>query len=147
MKVFAFAPLALLFLVACSSQEPRVKNGEEIKKLLGDQVEAWNRGDIAGYMRGYWSSDSTLFSSGGSLIHGYIDVLDRYKKRYGTRELMGRLEFSDLEIRQLSPTIAMVVGVWRLSREKDVPWGRFTLVLEKKPEGWRITADHTSSGE
>ena len=147
MKVPALAPLALLLLFACSSQEPRATDGEEIGKLLRDQVEAWNRGDIDGYMRGYWNSDSTLFSSGGSLIRGYGEVLDRYKKRYGTRELMGRLEFSELEINQLSPTVAVAVGVWRLSREKDEPWGRFTLVLEKKQEGWRIKADHTSSGE
>lgn len=147
MRVPAFAPLAFLFLFACSSQEHRATDGEEIGKLLRDQVEAWNRGDIEGYMRGYWNSDSTLFSSGGSLFRGYREVLDRCKRRYGTRELMGRLEFSELEIKQLSPTIALAVGEWRLSREKDEPWGRFTLVLEKKQEGWKITADHTSLGE
>jgi ketosteroid isomerase-like protein len=118
-----------------------------IRKVLEDQVEAWNRGDIEGYMQGYWNSDSTLFSSGGNLIRGHREVLGRYKKRYGTRELMGTLEFTELEVRRLSPTIALAVGVWRLRRANDEPWGRFTLVLEKKPEGWRITADHTSAGE
>ncbi len=128
---------------------------ETIHKLLHDQVEAWNRGDIEGFMQGYWNSDSTEFVSGGSILHGWKNVLERYKKNYGTREKMGKLEFGELMIRMLSPTSAVAQGVWKLYRANDQPWGRFTLIIEKKLEGrrqtatdslrWKITHDHTSS--
>lgn len=118
---------------------------ENVGKLLSDQVKAWNRGDIEGFMKGYWNSDSTIFVSGGNLSRGYNQLLARYKKTYDTREKMGKLDFTDLAIRTISSRAAIVTGVFRLYRSNDQPWGRFTLVVEKKPEGWRITHDHTSS--
>lgn len=120
---------------------------KEIRELLRDQVAAWNRGDVEGYMRGYWESDSTVFTSGGSLTRGYRQVLLRYKEHYSSREKMGTLEFQDLVLQPLSPTVELVMGVWKLKRASTNPWGRFTLIIEKKPEGWRITHDHTSTAE
>jgi ketosteroid isomerase-like protein len=116
-----------------------------VRNLLNEQVEAWNAGDVGGYMKGYWESDSTVFVSGGNLTRGYKGVLARYKKSYGTREKMGRLEFQELVLRQPSPTLIIASGIWRLHRKSDLPWGRFTLLIEKKLEGWRIIYDHTSS--
>ena len=116
-----------------------------IEKLLLDQVAAWNAGDIEGYMKGYWNSDSTVFLSGGNLTRGYSGVLSRYKKSYDSREKMGRLEFAELHIRMITPTLGIATGVWRLYRAKDQPWGRFTLLVENRPEGWRVIHDHTSS--
>jgi ketosteroid isomerase-like protein len=143
---------ALCFLAGFSvmvAQSPAWGQSEpkEIWKVLDDQAAAWNRGDIDGYMKGYWNSDSTVFASGGNLTRGYHDVLARYKKSYGSREKMGSLAFRDLVVRQISPTAAVAMGIWELKRSADKPWGRFTLILEKKPEGWRITHDHTSSAE
>jgi len=123
------------------------KDEEQVKDVLTAQVESWNRGDIEGFMQGYWNSDSTMFNSGGNLERGYKEVLARYKKTYGTKEKMGRLEFSELVIRKISPASAVAMGVWKLYRTKDQPWGRFTLIVENKSEGWRITHDHTSSAE
>jgi len=138
-------PLLLLSLAAYSPVQAQ-SDFQLIHRLLTDQVDAWNRGDIDGYMKGYWNSDSTEFVSGGKLIRGYREVLARCHKSYGTREKMGKLQFEDLVIRKISSAAAIATGIWRLHRATDQPWGRFTLVIEKKPEGWRITHDHTSSG-
>jgi beta-aspartyl-peptidase (threonine type) len=119
----------------------------EIRTVLDNQVAAWNRGDIDGYMHGYWDSDSTIFVSGGTLTKGYLEVLSRYKKNYDTSEQMGKLEFRELWVRMLSANSAVASGVWELARKADKPWGRFTLIVERKPEGWRITHDHTSSAK
>ncbi|HEY4612349.1 MAG TPA: nuclear transport factor 2 family protein [Bacteroidota bacterium] len=137
----------LLLLVLALATTAVGQVAKEVHKVLTDQVEAWNRGDIEGFMRGYWNSDSTVFVSGGEIHRGYNTVLERYKKTYGTREKMGRLEFSELTIRPLAHDAAIAHGVWKLYRATDQPWGRFTLVVEKKAEGWRITQDHTSSAE
>ena len=118
-----------------------------VRRVLSEQVAAWNAGSIDGYMRGYWESDSTVFVSGGSLIRGHRTVKERYEKKYGSRSLMGTLSFEELSVGFLTESVARASGIWRLKREKDSPWGRFTLILEKKPEGWKVTYDHTSSGE
>ncbi|MBI3006547.1 MAG: DUF3225 domain-containing protein [Ignavibacteriales bacterium] len=139
--------LVILAVLVCCFSAFAQNDEHQIRKVLTDQVEAWNRGDIEGFMAGYWNSDSTAFNSAGNLIRGYQAVLARYRKNYGSQELMGKLEFSDLNLRMLSTSAAVVIGEWRLRRDKDQPWGRFTLIVEKKSEGWRITHDHTSSAE
>jgi len=116
-----------------------------IRAVLNSQAAAWNRGDIEGYMNGYDRSPNTEFVGSDSLTRGWQEVLDRYKKRYDTREKMGALTFSDLEITMLSKNAALVLGRWRLKRASDEPHGTFTLLFRKTNAGWRIVHDHTSS--
>ena len=117
----------------------------EIRSVLQAQQEAWNRGDIDGFMKGYAHSPSTVFISGDTIQRGWETVRDRYKEKYSDRAKMGRLTFSDLEITPLAADAAVASGRWRLKREFDQPHGRFTLILRHLPEGWRIVHDHTSA--
>lgn len=116
-----------------------------IRAVLDAQTAAWNRGDIDGFMDGYARSPDIVFISGDSLTHGWQTVLDRYKKGYDTREKMGTLAFSDLDVKLVSKDAAVVIGRWQLTRDKDTPHGRFTLIFRRRAEGWRIVHDHTSS--
>ena len=113
--------------------------------MLEAQAKAWNNGDIEGYMDGYDRSDKTVFISGDSISHGWQTVHDRYKKNYDTREKMGVLSFSDLEITLTSSESAVVLGRWHLKRANDEPHGTFTLIFRHTRAGWRIIHDHTSS--
>ncbi len=115
-----------------------------IRKVMDDQAAAWNRGDIDGFMAGYWKSEKLVFVSTTSVTHGWQPTLDRYKKGYDSRAKMGTLAFSDLEITVLSKDAAVVLGNWSLTREKDNPHGKFTLIFRKFRDGWRIVMDHTS---
>ena len=117
----------------------------EINRVLKAQAQAWNRGDIDGYMQGYARAASTQFVSGDTVTHGWETVRDRYKAKYDSREKMGTLSFTDVKVTELAPDSAIAVGRWRLQRKNDQPHGRFTLLLRKLPEGWRIVHDHTSS--
>jgi uncharacterized protein (TIGR02246 family) len=118
-----------------------------IDRLLTDQVEAWNAGDIARFMEGYWASDSLRFASGGSVQQGYQTTMDRYYSAYPDRQTMGTLTFTLEEVRILSPEWATVFGRFHLARDPAIgdARGLFTLMLRKFPEGWRIVSDHTSS--
>jgi ketosteroid isomerase-like protein len=123
----------------------RVKPEAAIRTVLDAQAAAWNRGDVEAYMDGYDRSPNTEFVGGDSITRGWQEVLDRYKKRYDTRDKMGTLTFSDLEIKILSADAALVLGRWRLKRASDEPHGTFTLLFRKTKAGWRIVHDHTSA--
>jgi len=116
-----------------------------IRAVLDAQVAAWNRGDVEAYMNGYDRSPNTEFVGGDSITRGWQQVLDRYKKKYDTRDKMGTLTFSDLKISVLSKDAALVLGRWHLKRANDEPHGTFTLLFRKTKAGWRIVHDHSSS--
>jgi ketosteroid isomerase-like protein len=116
-----------------------------IRAVLNAQVAAWNRGDVEGFMGGYWRSPETVFISGDTVTRGWQTVLDRYKKGYDTREKMGTLTFSELEIKPVGREAAVVLGRWQLARAGDSPHGRFTLIFRRTAQGWRIVHDHTSA--
>ncbi|HSU88990.1 MAG TPA: nuclear transport factor 2 family protein [Terriglobia bacterium] len=109
------------------------------------QQAAWNRGDIEGFMDGYERADTTMFVSGDDVTRGWQTVLDGYKKRYTSREQMGTLSFSELEIKPVSSGLAVVDGRWRLTRTNDSPHGRFTLLFRRNNNDWRIIHDTTTS--
>ena len=117
----------------------------EIRAVLDAQAQAWNRGDINGYMNGYARGGETEFVSGEAVTRGWETVRDRYAKKYDSREKMGTLSFSEVRIEPLSPDVALVTGGWQLVRKEDKPHGRFTLLLRRTGEGWRIVYDHTSA--
>jgi beta-aspartyl-peptidase (threonine type) len=119
---------------------------EAIRKVLDDQVAAWNRGDLETFMEGYWRSPELTFFSGGTVTKGWQGTLERYRKRYQSEgQEMGQLAFRDLDVQVVGPDSAVVRGRFELTRRKDKPTGLFTLVLRRLPEGWRIVHDHTST--
>ena len=145
--IHLLALILLIFSNTLSTAQTSIdqKSVDAIKAVINAQRDAWNRGDIQGYMEGYEKSDNTVFVSGDNVTRGWNTVLERYKKSYDSREKMGQLEFSDLEITLLSQDSAVVLGRWLLKRSGDEPHGRFTLIFKKTKSGWRIIHDHTSS--
>lgn len=121
----------------------------EISNVIQQQVAAWNRHDLEGFMAGYWKSPDLTFFSGATATKGWEPTLQRYKQRYQANGAeMGKLEFSDLRVEQLCPDAAFVRGSWHLTMpDGKQPHGLFTLVFRKLPEGWRIVHDHSSGME
>jgi ketosteroid isomerase-like protein len=147
--VYASFLHATLFLVGLmgwlaspSSSDPSKK---AIREVLDAQQTAWNKGDLKGFMAGYWQSPELTFFGGKDVIKGWQATLDRYQKRYQAegRE-MGKLSFSEIEIDLLGPDSAYVRGRWQVVTSKEKLGGLFTLIMKKLPEGWRIVHDHTS---
>lgn len=137
----AILPLSLSGQAAPKSK----KNKEAIRAVLDAQAAAWNRGDLEGYMDGYDRSPATEFVGGDTITRGWQTVLERYQKKYDSREKMGVLTFSEVEITVLSQDAALVLGRWHLKRANDEPHGTFSLVFKRTKAGWRIVHDHSSS--
>ena len=121
--------------------------GAAIRELLDRQSTDWNRGDIEGFMAGYWKSEKTTFAGSNGVSHGWQALLERYRRTYPDRAAMGALTFSELEITTLAPDAALVLGRWHLERASGPVGGVFSLVIRKLPEGWRVVHDHTSAVE
>ncbi len=116
-----------------------------IRTLLANQVAAWNRGDLEGFMEGYWRSPELTFVSGTTVTKGWEATLARYRQRYQSEgRAMGRLDFEDLVIEMVGPRAALVRGAWRVVLPEQAASGRFTLLVRRFPSGWRIVYDHTS---
>jgi uncharacterized protein (TIGR02246 family) len=141
---------SMLLLGACSTNESAKGDNdaiEAVRAVIETQQAAWNRGDIAGFMDGYDRSENTTFVSGDEVTHGWQTVLERYKRRYTSPELMGKLTFSDLDIQRLGTGHVIAGGRWRLTRQNDEPHGRFTLIFRQTDNGWRIIHDTTTSAQ
>ncbi|HEY4197017.1 MAG TPA: DUF4440 domain-containing protein [Mucilaginibacter sp.] len=117
---------------------------EAILKVLEDQRQAWNKGDIENYMQGYWKSDSVMFIGKSAPVYGWQSTLDRYKKAYPDKAAMGQLTFDIIQVKVLDGSNAFMLGGWHLKREKDAPGGYFTLWFRKIKGEWKIVCDHTS---
>ena len=145
----AIAILIVISIVVCASA--RQKKGapepapREIRAVLDRQVEAWNRGDLEGFMRGYWRSPYLTFYSGGTSVSGWEETLGRYRNRYQSAgNEMGKLEFLDLKIELLGPNAAFVRGRFHLKMSTGESGGLFTLTFRKFADGWKIIHDHSS---
>ncbi len=126
-----------------ASREGRAQS--DVRRVLENQVAAWNRGDIEGFMDGYARGEETTFVSGDTVTRGWQTVLDRYRRGYTSRERMGSLTFSELTINVINRDTAVALGRWQLARTGDEPRGRFTLIFRRRGGLWRIVHDHTSS--
>lgn len=132
-----------------SAKNAPAKNAEAsaIRRVLDEQVTAWNAGKLEEFMVGYWNAPELTFVSGGRKLNGWDATLERYRKTYQAEgKEMGKLKFQDLDVELLGPAAAFVRGqfVLQLATGQELS-GRFTLVFRKFKDGWKIIHDHTSS--
>jgi len=147
---FAFAAASLA--QGTSAPLPTSVDETAIRAAITAQADAWNHADIPAFMQSYENSSETTFI-GAKLRKGFKPILERYKEAYTTKEQMGTLTFSDLDVRLLpnacgSTDLAVVTGKFHLERsqkgEAKKDDGIFSLVWRKGPQGWKIILDHTS---
>lgn len=142
-------PGLLALATGCAGQRARSfapSDDSEIRSLFAEQRSAWNRGDIEAFMAGYVRGPELVFTSGSKIRRGWQVTLKRYQEKYGKdSSTMGALSFKILEIQALGADGAVVLGRWELAGLDEAAGGVFSVVLERRPEGWRIVHDHTSS--
>jgi ketosteroid isomerase-like protein len=136
----------MVFALPCILFAQNASSSQAIRAVLDKQVVDWNRGDMEAFAAGYKNSPDILFI-GSKISRGYAQMLDTYRKNYGTKEKMGTLNFSELEVQPLDERFATVTGHFHLERtvagggNAD---GHFLLVFEKTPAGWKIVRDDTT---
>ena len=149
-RLFTAAILVLLLLPAVPSAtaEGTAKPAEKdaILAMLNKQAVDWNRGDLEAFATGYKNSPDILFM-GRTIRRGYDQMLAGYRKSFPTKDAMGTLTFSNLEVQPLDEHFATVTGRFHLERTAaggGNAGGYYLLVMEKTPSGWKIIRDDTT---
>lgn len=118
---------------------------EEITALLEEQDAAWNRADLDGFVKPYDNTAELVYIGSSGPIRSAQVMKERYEARYKTGQSdFGTLTFSELQVEELLPGLARAWGKWKVEENGKTQSGWFTLILKKKPEGWRIIHDHSS---
>jgi uncharacterized protein (TIGR02246 family) len=139
MKTFIFFSLFLSIGIFAFADP-----ASEITQLLKDQDEAWNRGDLDGFVAPYDDTGKLVFVS-SVVIRSPKELKERYEKRYKTGNAdFGKLTFSDLQVEELAPGLARAWGKWSVEAKDKTSSGFFTLILQKREGHWRIIHDHSS---
>ncbi|HEU4699690.1 MAG TPA: nuclear transport factor 2 family protein [Gemmatimonadales bacterium] len=107
---------------------------------------AWNRGDLDAFMADYVHDSTTTYVARGHLRHGWDAIRAGYAPRFAPGARRDSLHFEDFAVRPLGADYAAVFGRFVLSRGDSVTSsGPFTLVMQRRPDGWKILHDHSSS--
>jgi hypothetical protein len=144
----------------------------DVERVLDDQLQGWNNGNIDQFMEGYIKDSSVRFITNKKVKTSWQEITDSYKKGYPNEDAMGKLTFHRDEIRWINEAagISQVIGRWEVlqkhqdeavqgsmgsnklpqpqrSADKPVPYdtlsGRFSLIFIGTEKGPRIQVDHT----
>jgi uncharacterized protein (TIGR02246 family) len=140
-------PLLLLpVLAACAPVEaPITDPAPAIRELLEQSARGWNAGDLDAFIVTYARDSATTFLTSSGFIHGYDAIAARYAPRFAPGAPRDSLRFTEVVVRALTPDWAIVTARYVLERSDSVTaTGPFTVVMQRRSEGWRMIHDHTS---
>src|SRR3990172_4828991 len=132
---------AFLWMTSSSVQAEDARS--QITAMLKEQDEAWNRGDLKGFVKPYDDSGQLIFVGSKGIVRSPQVLKEHYEQRYKEGQGdFGRLSFSDLEVEELGRGLARAWGRWLVEQKDKKVSGWFTLILKETPTGWRIIHDH-----
>ena len=152
----AFTLLLALELAACrtSSRTPAAPAAHPDRQALSATIVSqlnrsaadWNRGDLEGFLSDYAAESTTTYVDGRRARHGIDFIRQNYSHWFAPNARRDSLRFEAVEVRPLSPTLTLVTARFVLERGGAITRsGPFTLVMERRPQGWKIIHDHSSS--
>lgn len=136
--------LLLTGIIISISSMAQTKDEQIIRKMLADQISYWNKGDIPGFMQGYWENDSLVFIGKNGPTYGYNNTLRNYQKNYPNKDYMGVLNFDILSVQAIEKDHFFVIGKFMLQRKVGDASGHFTLIFKRINGVWKIVSDHSS---
>jgi ketosteroid isomerase-like protein len=145
--------LATISVVGCTNSTDKkthehpnstyTTDSTEIREVLDLQLDAWNSGDLEGFVSFYSNDDGMRFITRNGIRTNKDSVLSGYQRSFPTQERMGALDFQILELDSITTHLYGVRGKWVVTRDSTDPSsGLFSLIF-KKEKDWRILLDHT----
>lgn len=137
-------------LVLCAAAAASAQSGDplftasreqlDVVKIVLQQQDAWNKGDLDAYLSHYKDGQDTQAVL-ATLVRGIDNIRNAYKANFPSKDSMGAIEDSEVEVRALGETYALATGKYHLSRSRKLGGdvnGTFTEVFEKTQAGWKI---------
>ncbi len=140
--------LPLPFASAQSANQLYTASREQldVTKVVLAQEASWNKGDLDGYLAKFKDAKDTEAVLNGP-VRGMGNIRSAYHTNFPNAEAMGKLEQSEVEVRELGPDFALATGKYQLSRGKKNggdAQGTFTEIFEKTGDGWKLIFSQTS---
>ena len=118
----------------------------EMELLFDRSARDWNAGNLEGFMSDYARESTTSYVSGGAVRYGYDRIREVYAGRFAPGASRDSLRFETLAARPLGERHALVTARFVLHRDgQTTASGPFSIVMERRADGWKILHDHTSS--
>jgi uncharacterized protein (TIGR02246 family) len=111
---------------------------------MAASAAGWNAGALDRFMTVY--AEDATYASGNELARGKKEISARYAKSFADgSNSRGKLSFQPVAWRTISNVHMLHVARWTLTSASGVAQsGLTTLLFERRKEGWRIIADHSS---
>lgn len=143
----------LVLLPACHPAAPpkaaTLPNADSLTQVFQAQFDrsaaAWTQGDLDQFMSDYSADSNTTFMAGRGPERGFDWIRAHYAPLFEAGAKRDSLRFESLVARPLAPGVALVTARFILFHNDTISAsGPFTLVMQERPDGWKILHDHTS---
>ncbi|MDI1336910.1 MAG: SgcJ/EcaC family oxidoreductase [Lacunisphaera sp.] len=142
----------LFVICALPATEKRVEDDLSIRRIIAEQVRAWNIGDAKAFSANF-SDEGSFTNIRGSVFYGHQAFEERHAEIFATFFRGSKLAMSADKIHFVRPDIAIVDISTEVSELKGMPPGvktatdgkihtRLQEVFVKEPTGWRIASYH-----
>src|SRR5260370_39097296 len=104
-SLFLASLLGGIIVAACVKALPATEKASDANRaailaVLTAQQGDWNKGDIRGFMQGYWNSSELTFAGTGGFTRGWQPVTTRYVNGYEGKAAVGTAHLPQLLSRQ-----------------------------------------------
>jgi uncharacterized protein (TIGR02246 family) len=139
---------ALVSACASSGQSGGDVSGSNVPnhlvQLMHESAAAWNRADLDGFLSTY-ARDAVFMGNPPTV--GMDAIRERYQRTYfRDGRPRDQLAFDELQTTMLGPNHALMTGRCILTNPTDnkQSFCRFTLIWERRADGWKMIHDHSS---
>lgn len=153
-RPFVTFPLILILSICAAGQtasreaKGSAKDEEDIRKVLGDFVEAWNKHDAKAFSM-VFVEDADFTNVAGVSAHGRAEVEKFHALRFATTFKDTHQKITEIKIRFIKPEVAAVDARWEMTGAKNrdgenIPLrkGLLSFVMTEQGGKWFITVMH-----
>ena len=135
--------LAIMVFSAMHVARAQTDDKSAIITAMNNSAGDWNKGDLDSFMKMYTDSSTMMYPTGPV---GLGAIRELYEKKYFDGKMPKQnLQYSELKVTMLGNNYALLTGKFTLSGN-NLPErsGRYSLVMVRKKDGWKILHDHSS---
>ena len=138
-----YAILAAAALTAPAMAQPAPQAA--IEAAMAASAAGWNAGSLDRFMAVY-AQNATYVAGSSEVARGKAAIAARYARSFAAGgNTRGKLSFQPGAWRTLSPVHVLLVARWTLTpASATAQSGLTSLVFERRRDGWKIIADHSS---